>query len=87
MELSITIIIVLINLYGFILMYVDKQRAINRQWRIPENRLLLTSFSFGSLGILSGMYVFRHKTKHWRFVILVPLSLIIHIVIINSLIK
>lgn len=87
MELSFTIIIALINLYGFILMYVDKRRAINHQWRIPEIRLLLASFCFGSLGILSGMYVFRHKTRHWRFVLLVPLSLILHILIINSLLK
>jgi uncharacterized membrane protein YsdA (DUF1294 family) len=87
MDLSITIILVLINLYGFILMYIDKRRAINHQWRVPEMRLLLTAFCFGSLGVLSGMYIFRHKTKHWRFVVLVPISLILHLAIINSLIK
>jgi uncharacterized membrane protein YsdA (DUF1294 family) len=87
MDLSITIILVLINLYGFILMNIDKRRAINHQWRVPEMRLLLTAFCFGSLGVLSGMYIFRHKTKHWRFVVLVPISLILHLAIINSLIK
>lgn len=64
--------IVLINLIGFVLMYIDKNRAIKNQWRIPEKVLFGTAIAFGSVGIHYGMKRFRHKTKHKSFVIGIP---------------
>lgn len=61
-----------INLFGFILMGIDKRRAGNRQWRIPEKRFFLVSVLLGSLGTWIGMYVFRHKTRHLKFVLGIP---------------
>lgn len=72
-----------VNILGFILMYVDKQKAIKHQWRISENTLMLVAALFGSFGVYGGMLVFRHKTKHLKFKIFVPILIIIHLVIIN----
>lgn len=72
-----------VNILGFILMYVDKQKAIKHQWRISENTLMLVAVLFGSFGIYGGMLTFRHKTKHLKFKILVPMLVILHLVIIN----
>lgn len=56
--------------------YIDKQRAIKHQWRISESALLLSAFIGGSFGAAAGMKIFRHKTKHPKFYILVPALLI-----------
>ena len=65
-----------INLAGFIIMGVDKKRAIRGAWRISEASLFLTALLGGSLGCILGMQHFRHKTKHWYFVIGMPLILV-----------
>ena len=72
----------LINLIAFYMYWKDKRNARKGRWRIPENTLLGVAFIGGSLGALLGMYIFRHKTRHWKFKILVPLFLAIHIVIL-----
>lgn len=69
-----------INTVTFYLYKDDKKRAKKGKWRIPENTLLLFAFIGGSIGALVGMKVFHHKTKHWKFKILVPLFLILHMV-------
>lgn len=73
------IYLVLINLYGFIIMFVDKRYAIKNKWRIPERRFFIVSLLLGSLGSFLGMQVFRHKTKHWYFKYGIPAILIIQL--------
>ena len=68
-----------LNLLAFALYGVDKLKAKKGAWRIPEATLLLVAFLGGSLGALLGMELFRHKTRHAKFRILVPLFLILHI--------
>lgn len=80
MEIYIGLIIIM-SLITFILYGVDKRKAQKNKWRIKEATLLLSSFIFGSIGGLIGMYGLRHKTKHWYFVVVNYLSLIIHIFI------
>ena len=75
----ILIYLLIINLVAFYLYWNDKRRAKKGRWRIPENTLLLLALIGGSIGALFGMKVFRHKTKHWKFKILVPLFLILQI--------
>lgn len=67
--------LLLINLTGFSIMGIDKRRARKHMWRIPEKTLFLTAVLGGSIGTLLGMYTFRHKTKHWYFVIGMPFIL------------
>lgn len=62
-------------------MGVDKKKAQKEAWRIPEKTFFIISAVGGSLGTWIGMYVFRHKTKHWYFVVFIPLILIAQIVI------
>lgn len=67
----------LMNLIGFLSMLIDKRRARKNGWRIRERTLFLLAILGGSIGSLSGMYVFRHKTRHWYFVLGMPLILIL----------
>ena len=64
---------------GFCIMGIDKNRAKKNQWRVPEKTLFLFSLIGGSVGTWAGMYAFRHKTKHWYFVIGMPAILILQI--------
>lgn len=73
------IYLVIINLVGLSAMFMDKQRAINKKWRIPEKTLFIIAIIGGSLGGILGMKVFRHKTKHLNFKYGFPIILIIQI--------
>lgn len=66
-----------INLLGFLLMGIDKHKAKHKKWRIPEKTLFTAAILGGGAGSLSGMYIFRHKTKHKSFVIGIPVIIII----------
>lgn len=81
------IYLVVINLIAFIFMYEDKRRAKRKQWRIPEATLLGISAIGGSLGAYIGMYSFRHKTKHLKFTLGIPIIFIIQLFIIMKYIK
>ena len=65
--------LLLINLLGFVLYGVDKAKSKGKSRRIPERTLLWVARLGGGLGCWLGMMLFRHKTKHNRFMILVPL--------------
>ena len=68
-----------INLLAFFLYGIDKYRAVKDRWRIPEMTLLGVAFVGGSIGAWAGMQVFRHKTKHWQFKLLIPLFILLHL--------
>lgn len=74
--------LIIINIAGIMSMYIDKKRAIKKKWRIPEKTLFLFAILGGSVGSIAGMHLFRHKTKHWYFVIGMPFILIIQIVLL-----
>lgn len=76
------IYLIVMNIIGFFIMAIDKHKAKKHAWRIPEKMLFLASLVGGSIGTWAGMYVFRHKTKHWYFVIGMPLILVLHVVLI-----
>ena len=71
------IYLLIINISAFAAYGVDKRRAKLNRWRTPESTLLLLCFLGGGVGGLLGMRVFRHKTKHLKFQILVPLSVLL----------
>ena len=71
--------LLLINAAAFMLMLVDKRKAIKNRWRIPERTLILSALFGGSIGALLGMYTFRHKTKHLKFTLGIPAILIAQI--------
>ena len=68
--------LVCINAATFAVYGVDKRRARQGAWRVPEKTLFLLPLLGGSVGALAGMRVFHHKTKHWYFVWGIPLILL-----------
>lgn len=73
--------LVFANLLGLILMGADKSRAKRGAWRVPEKTFFLLALLGGSVGCWAGMYLFRHKTRHWYFVIGMPAILILQILL------
>lgn len=71
--------LLIINAVSFVLMLADKRKAKKNLWRIPEATLLTSAALGGSIGALAGMYTFRHKTKHLKFTLGIPLILIAQI--------
>ena len=72
--------LLLINAAAFLLMLVDKLKAKKNRWRIPERTLFGSALLGGSIGALCGMYTFRHKTKHLKFTVGVPVILVLQLV-------
>lgn len=70
------IYLAVMNVLGVAVMWSDKRRARLHRWRIPEKVLFGVSLLGGSAGTWAGMYLFRHKTKHWYFVVGMPLILV-----------
>lgn len=68
-----------INVITLILFGVDKLKAKKHWWRIPEATLLIMAGISGTIGALSGMYLFHHKTMHKKFYIGVPSILLLQI--------
>lgn len=68
--------LLIINAVAFILMLADKQKAQQNKWRIPEATLMGTAALGGAIGALAGMYLVRHKTKHIKFTLGIPLILL-----------
>ena len=71
----ILIYLLLVNALGLLLMIVDKNRARKRLRRISENNLFIVAILGGSLGSIMGMQMMRHKTKHLKFTIGMPVIL------------
>ncbi|WP_405100677.1 DUF1294 domain-containing protein [Oceanobacillus sp. FSL H7-0719] len=79
MDSSILAYIAAVNLLTLFLMRVDKQKAIKNQFRIPERTFFLLSFLGGAIGTYIGMKIFRHKTKHGKFTIGIPLLIVFNL--------
>ncbi|MBN1068749.1 DUF1294 domain-containing protein [Clostridium cagae] len=76
------IYLLFINFIGFCIMLIDKNRAIHKEWRVPEKTLIGISIIGGSIGMLLGMFTFRHKTKHLKFLLGIPVIIIIQFYIV-----
>lgn len=72
--------LVIMNAIGFLIMLADKKKAIRGAWRIPERTLMAVAILGGSIGCLLGMNLFRHKTKHLKFTIGIPVILALQVV-------
>ncbi len=79
--------VVAINIVAFFLYGVDKRRAKRHAWRIPEAVLLGIAVAGGSIGAITGMFLFRHKTRHPAFRIGLPAILLLQIVFVILLLQ
>ena len=75
-----------INIVTLVVYGIDKYKAKNDMWRIPELTLMLLAAMGGSVGALGGMFLFRHKTKHLKFIVGVPLILVLQILLVVILV-
>ena len=50
-----------------VLFGLDKLFSEKKHRRIPEKALLFCTLLFGAVGAWLGIFLFRHKTKHWYF--------------------
>lgn len=60
-------------------MKIDKNKAIHHEMRISEKSIFTLALLLGSTGVYAGMKKYRHKTKHLKFTILIPILVIINI--------
>ena len=74
--------VLIINLMGFFIMGIDKFKAKKGFWRTPEKTIFTITLLGGGIGTVTGMYLFRHKTKKMKFTIGLPTILISEIVLI-----
>ncbi|MBR5472629.1 MAG: DUF1294 domain-containing protein [Clostridia bacterium] len=73
----IAIYLLFINVIAVACCFVDKSRAKRGKWRIPEKTLFIISALGGSVGMYATMRFIRHKTKHKRFMIGLPLIIML----------
>ena len=71
--------LVFINVAAFAAMGIDKWKARHDKWRIKERTLFLLAILGGSVGAIAGMFLFRHKTRHWYFKLGLPAILILQV--------
>ena len=60
------------NLAALALMGWDKFCARRGLRRVPEKALFAVALAGGAAGAWAGMYLFRHKTRHWYCVVGMP---------------
>ena len=83
----IIVYIALISLVSVIVCIYDKKISKkNRvELRTPEKTLLLLSALGGSVAMLITMLAIRHKTKHAKFMVGIPLIIVVQAAIIFAL--
>lgn len=61
----------------------DKEAAKRKQaQRVPEATLMLIAAMFGSFAMFVTMKLIRHKTKHLKFMVGIPILMLLHIILI-----
>lgn len=78
-QIVITCVFAVMTVLGFVVMGIDKAKAKEGKWRIKEAALFALAILFGGVGTTLGMYVFRHKTKHWYFAVFFPILALVDI--------
>ncbi|QEK13597.1 DUF1294 domain-containing protein [Crassaminicella thermophila] len=78
--------VLIINIYTFCLTGIDKYKARKEKWRVNEKNFFITALLGGAAGVMMGMVMFRHKTKHKTFYIGIPVIYIINMICVSLLI-
>jgi len=71
-----------VNVVAFVTCVYDKRAAIKKRRRVSERALFAVSIVGGAAGMLAGMLLVRHKTRHWYFMVFVPLLVAVHVVLL-----
>jgi uncharacterized membrane protein YsdA (DUF1294 family) len=60
-------------------MKIDKDKAIKHKRRISEKTIFTFALFLGAIGIYAGMQKYRHKTKHFKFIVFIPILILVNI--------
>ncbi len=82
----VVIYVVLIGIVAVAITVGDKAAAKKKKWRVPEATLMLIGLFGGALPMFVTMKTIRHKTKHMKFMIGLPLEIALHTAIVCLLI-
>ena len=72
--------LIFINIISLVAYAMDKHKAKKKKWRIPERNLLLVALLGGYVGALIGVFGLRHKSRHLKFVLGVPIIFALHVI-------
>ncbi len=78
----IVIFLILIGFVAVIITVADKSAAKRNKWRVPEATLMLIGLFGGALPMYVTMRTIRHKTKHKKFMIGLPLEIALHAAVV-----
>lgn len=76
-----------INILEFIITGYDKYLARKQKRRIPENTLFFLALIGGTIGLLTAMLLFKHKTSKTSFIAKFAGIILIQIVVIYLIIN
>lgn len=79
------IYLVVVNVIAFLTIGIDKYKAQRRKWRISELNIFILGIIGGAMGVFLGMGFFRHKTKHLKFTLGIPLVLVLNVFLFGYL--
>lgn len=78
----IIIYLVIISLFAVAITVYDKSAAKKGGRRISENALILTALLGGGAAMFYTMKAIHHKTLHKKFMIGLPVIMVVHIILI-----
>lgn len=73
--------LIIISAIGIFMTVKDKIAAKSGKWRVPENTLMLIGLLGAALPMFITMLIIRHKTKHLKFMLGLPIETVLHIAI------
>lgn len=79
-----TYYLLIINILTFIIYGIDKYKSIKHKYRISEATLIILAIIGGTIGAFFGMILFHHKTKKKKFIISIPIILLLWVYILVS---
>lgn len=80
---KIIIFLLAINLVALLVMFWDKKKSERKGERVSEKTLFSLALFFGGIGIYLGMWLFRHKTRKWYFLVGVPIAILINVYLLS----
>ena len=80
------IFLAVMGIIAAIMTVYDKLAAKKGRQRISEKALMTQAFFGGAIGMYITMQLIRHKTKHNKFMVGLPIFIIVHIAIIAVII-
>ena len=75
----IVLYLAVISLLAIIFTLYDKSAARRHKWCVRESTLLIVAALGGSVAMLLTMCVIRHKTKHAKFMVGIPVIIALQI--------